>query len=92
MREQPEAARKWLSSGFMLGNLVGCALWQATGLMQSVLQLSGLFDPQRASTLCASASQYGACKSRTYASYVGCTWWQIDMHQVAVRACEVQSL
>ncbi len=29
----------------MLGNLFGYALWQATRLMQSVLQLSGFFDP-----------------------------------------------
>ena len=66
--------------------------WQATGLMQSVLQLSGFFDLQRASALCANASQYGACKSRTYASNVGCTCWQIDRHQTPGRACEVQSL
>ena len=92
MREQPEAARKWLSSGFMLGNLFGCALWQFTGLMQSVLQLSGFFDLQRASALCANASQYGACKSLTYASNVGCTCEQIDRHQAPVRACELQSL
>lgn len=56
MRAQPEAARMRLSSGFMLGNLFGCALWQATGLMQPVLQLSGFFDPQRGSALCDSAS------------------------------------
>ena len=35
--------------------------------MQSVLQLSGLFDLQRASALCDSASYYRACKSHTYA-------------------------
>ncbi|WP_376747671.1 MULTISPECIES: hypothetical protein [Comamonas] len=78
-----------IASGFMLGNLFGYALWQAAGLMQSVLQLSGLFDLQRASALCDSASYYGACKCHTYASKVGCACWQIYRHQVAGRACEV---